>query len=861
MTPERWQQIQTLFEAALAQAPGERPAFLERACADTPSLRVAVEDLLAGDARADREGFLEATRPEALAAPPAGAEPDELSSGQRIGPYAIQERIARGGMGCVYRALRVGDYRQEVALKLIRRGAAGNDLLQRFHSERQLLAGLRHPHIARLLDGGTTAQGLPYLVMEYIDGLPLDRWCAGRQLPVRDRLQLFHAVCLAVQYAHEQGVIHRDLKPANVLVAADGSPRVTDFGLAKALNSAPSADGATVPADLTHSGVILGTPSYMAPEQASGQSRAVGPAADVYGLGALFYELLTGRPPFRADTPLKTVFQVLHHEPVPPRRICPGVARDLETICLKCLHKEPARRYASVAALADEVWRFLAGEPIQARPVGRVERLLRWSRRHPTEAGLTAALFLALAGGLAGMTYLWRLAETRGETAQREQAEASRQRDRAREHFGLAWKVLDDYYTRGSKSGALQRGDLQPLRAELLEAAAGHFRDLAAQQPTNAELEDALVLALIRVSQMNHAMGRGPAALATAEEARERAERLAREHPKSLGHQTHLAAALEQWAVVKSGPEAMPAYRRSLDLREQVHRQRPNGFHSPLAYSYFNVGLRLADKPAEALPYLQRARELREEYLSLTPTAAAAETVRSDLAETCLALGQMQRELGQLSDALASTRQGCDLRAALARAHPQDNRAQSELARAFTFLGEIQAEAGQPAEAAAAFRQVQSIQEKLLAARLRPSPQALAQQAVLADTWHSLAKQQSRAGQRAAALHSFRQACELRVPLLREGRDSTAQRKRLGEAYADLARELVRGPTEPTTDQRRHIEQALNALRQAVAHGFRDFGRFETDPDLEGLRQHPEFQTLVQPHAAKRGERGANASP
>jgi uncharacterized protein (TIGR03067 family) len=414
MTPERYERLCRLFDQAQPLAPAERAAFLEQACAGDPTLRAELDNLLAQDQKARGErlfqepcpvnakALLPAEEPLTLPpAPPAG-EPDDALVGRRVGPYLIEQRLGSGGMGSVYRALREDAYRQQVALKVIRPGLDTEEVLRRFRTERQVLADLPHPHIARLLDGGTTDDGRPYLVMEYIDGEPLDRYCEQHQLGTRERVELLRAVCGAVQHAHERGVVHRDLKPGNVLVTADGTPKVTDFGLAKRLA------GGAEDASPTQSGAILGTPSYMAPEQAGGKRAEVGAAADVYALGAILYELLTGRPPFQAETPLDTLLKVISDEPAPPSRLRANVPRDIETICLKCLSKEPARRYASAANLAEDLGRFLAGQPIQARPVGRVARLWRWCRRRPLVAALITALVVSLLAGSAVSFHLLR---------------------------------------------------------------------------------------------------------------------------------------------------------------------------------------------------------------------------------------------------------------------------------------------------------------------------------------------------------------------------------------------------------------------------------------------------------------------
>ncbi|MBI3461775.1 MAG: serine/threonine protein kinase, partial [Planctomycetes bacterium] len=424
MTPERYAHVCGLFDEAQRRDPAEREAFLARASAANPSLRAEVEDFLAHDDAARRKGFMSepTTERDSLTQ----SEPETALVGRRIGPYEVRQWIASGGMGSVYRAVRVDAYRQDVALKLLQRGLWTEELLRRFINERQVLASLNHPHIARLLDGGTMEDGLPYFVMEFVEGEPIDRFCDTHQLSTRERVQLFQAVCLAVHYAHERGIVHRDLKPANVLVTTDRIPKLTDFGLAKYVGA--RRPGASEDAGQTQVGQILGTPSYMAPEQAAGKSGEIGPLTDVYSLGAILYQLLTGRPPFKGTTYRETLEQVCSQEPVSPGRLQPRLPRDLETICLKCLQKEPAKRYATALDLADDLGRFLAGEPIRARPVTRIERLYRWCRRKPAVASLLGALALVVASGFAVVLSLWLLAEQRGVALQQEKDEVDRQR-------------------------------------------------------------------------------------------------------------------------------------------------------------------------------------------------------------------------------------------------------------------------------------------------------------------------------------------------------------------------------------------------------------------------------------------------
>jgi serine/threonine-protein kinase len=319
---------------------------------------------------------------------PDGRPPAPPDAGlPRVPGYAVEEVIGRGGMGVVYRARQLR-LNRPVALKMLLAGAyAGPHERERFRREAEAVASLRHANIVQVHDVGDL-EGRPYFTMELVEGGSLAQKLRGTPQPARQAAALLATLARAVQAAHQGGIVHRDLKPANILLTADGAPKIADFGLALHCDAGPA---------LTLSGARIGTPSYMAPEQAVGKAGTVGPAADVYSLGAILYELLTGRPPFRGETAAETERQVIAEEPAPPSRLNAKVPRDLETICLKCLHKAPQRRYATAAALAEDLERFQRDEPIAARRAGPLERAAKWARRHPAPTAILAASLLVVA--------------------------------------------------------------------------------------------------------------------------------------------------------------------------------------------------------------------------------------------------------------------------------------------------------------------------------------------------------------------------------------------------------------------------------------------------------------------------------
>jgi eukaryotic-like serine/threonine-protein kinase len=355
--------------------------------------------------------------------------------------YDVEALLGRGGMGVVYKA-RHRRLNRPVALKTLIAGAyAGPPERARFQREAEAVASLRHANIVAVYDVGDH-EGCPYFTMELLEGGSLAQALAGTPLPARRAAALLIAIAEAVQVAHQAGIVHRDVKPANILLTAEGTPKVADFGLARHFEGGPA---------LTLSGTRIGTPSYMAPEQVSGKAGTIGPSVDIYSLGALLYEMFTGRPPFRAETAAETERQVIHDEPVPPSRLNTKVPRDLETICLKCLSKEPRRRYDNVAALVDDLKRFGEGRPIRARPVGWVGRSWRWCRRNPTVAALvvTALALVGLASG-GGVWLVQQRVELRNEVATTVAQAASL---RQGFHFREARQLLEQARQRVERAG------------------------------------------------------------------------------------------------------------------------------------------------------------------------------------------------------------------------------------------------------------------------------------------------------------------------------------------------------------------------------------------------------------------------
>lgn len=495
----RERRVGILFAEAVKLTAANRDVFLATECGDDHLLRAEIEALLeaaAIDSTVDLESppilrgssfFVEGSSDvdpddRTATALPANTDFDTHSDATSLrtgvntivryfGDYELLEEIARGGMGVVYKA-RQRTLNRVVALKMILSGGlAGEEEIRRFQAEAEAAANLHHIGIVPIYEVGQH-DGHPYFSMGYVDGTTLAGKIKEQPLADREAAALLVKVAAAVAFAHEKKVIHRDLKPGNILLDAAGEPSITDFGLAKRTD---------VDSDLTSTGQILGTPSYMAPEQATGEIDRIGPLSDIYSLGAILYCVLTGRPPFQAATTLETLLQVIRDEPLAPRQLNPGIQPDLETICLKCLQKEPQKRYASATAMADDLQRFLDHQPILARPAGRVERLGKWVRRNRSVAALLATVFLVLVTGVAVSCYFAVQATMSAASARVEQGKAIA----AAEAEGIARR---NAVSEKERAEALARSEAT-ARAAAIEAArnAERERDVAIFQRQRAE--------------------------------------------------------------------------------------------------------------------------------------------------------------------------------------------------------------------------------------------------------------------------------------------------------------------------------------------------------------------------------------
>ena len=663
MTGERWSRVEAVFAEAAALPRALWEASLSRACGADLELRREVESLLLADAEA--ADFL---------AHPARSAPVEVASlvGRTVGRYHVEAKLGEGGMSTVYLATRADDaYQQKVALKVLGYGADRADLIARSRAERQILASLDHPGIARLLDGGATDDGRPYLVMEYIEGVPLDRYADQHRLGLEKRIDLFRQVCASVEYAHQNLVVHRDIKPSNILVGSDGVPRLLDFGIAKLLQ------GATLPdaAEATRTGQRLMTPQYASPEQIEG--KAITTASDVYSLGVLLYQLLTGRLPYRlqpsgGDSVERAVVEQVPERPstavdgptlqtlseargLRPRQLRRRLRGDLDTILLTALRKEPQRRYPSVGALGEDLRRYLAGQPVLARPDTVGYRVRRFVGRHPVGVTAAAACLAVVLGLAATMTV--------------QAVRLARQRDEIRAERDKALEVrafLEEVFS-GSDPSATH-GESVTAREILDKGASRVLGKLAGQPDTQA----ALALAIGKVYLSLGLADRAEPLLAQSLAGR---LRLHGERHLDVADSLTALSVLDQ----NNGDFAAAEGRQRRALAIQRALLPPGDVRIGDTLTDLSVTLLSLAKYADAEAVVREALEIHRS------SAEAREGVAYDLNN----LGSVLRRSGKLAEAEAAYREALTAaRAVFGAAHPQLTRTINNLAVVRIDLGD-----------------------------------------------------------------------------------------------------------------------------------------------------------------------------
>ena len=692
--PDRWALIKNLFAEA-ADLPGfARAAWLAEACGNDEALRAEVEKLLAADAQA--EAFLEN-------APINNFAREQFAEGESVGAYRIVRELGRGGMGTVYLAERAAaGFEQRVALKVIKRGMDSDEVLRRFIAERQILAQLNHPNIARLLDGGQTTDGRPFYVMEYIEGVALDDYAKTHSLPVTERLRLFQQVCAAVQYAHQQLVIHRDLKPSNILVTADGTAKLLDFGIAKVLSTD---DTATV------TQAVMLTPAYASPEQLRGARLTT--ASDVYALGVILYELLTGVSPYQTNLaePEATralTKEICETEPLRPSvravRIGQGqlIDTELDHIVMMALRKEATRRYASVEQFSEDLRRYLQGLPVNARPDTFGYRASKFVKRHRALTAATLAVALSLTGGLA---LAWRQARI----AEHERALAERRFAEVRQ---LANKFVFDYHDELAK---LQGSTA--LRQQMVNDAKGYLTRLAQDAGGDDSLQLELAQAWIKIGDVQGKpyianLGQTDEALKSYEQARQLAQAITVRNPANSKAQLVFGLALQNLGHIQT---RAGQFKTALPLLEQAVALLQNAPHADfaaqtaLAQTYLGLGDCLA-RNGNAVAGQNRAIEIYQQGLRLNEALLAAQP--DDRTRRRRALAILEQRLGvtlgnnlktaeTAARARAHHERATALFAAVAADDPANAAAQRDLMDQYQMQAEVLAKVGENEKALA----------------------------------------------------------------------------------------------------------------------------------------------------------------
>jgi eukaryotic-like serine/threonine-protein kinase len=717
-------------------------------------------------------------------------EPTEAALLPQIPGFAIVQELGRGGMGVVYKAKQT-HLNRIVALKMILHGAfASADSRRRFLQEAAVIAKLQHPHIVQVHEFGS-CDGNPYFALEYLDGGTLAACVRKNPQHPRHSAQLVAQLADAIQYAHAQGIVHRDLKPANILLAvsdqpsaisqtkvvssrliADGClltaiPKITDFGLAKQLDTV---DGPTA------TGAIMGTPSYMAPEQAAGEVKRIGPATDIHALGAILYEMLTGRPPFQGATMYDTMEQVRLQEPVAPRALQPKVPRDLETICLKCLRKEPAERYATAGALAADLRNYLADRPIAARPAKPMERLWRWCKRNPLAACfiLTLCAAVAVMGGLARWAWDAEDAALRAAaTAQTERDSAVRERKQAEANLLQAKHAVDKTIILCQDHELFQGDDHRARRILLLTAAIPVYEHLLAQRGDDPLfLRDQADL-LVKLALIYTEVGPRQKAIDAQRRVVTICQKLLEREPQAFDRQMYLATTWNNLAALYnqqgSLDEALACLREAEQMLEPLRAARPRSKVVPeqLVHVWYQKAQTLGDlgRKEESLRWYAKALALQRE---LTAAAATAKN-RSLLASMLRNVTVTHLDLGQHEAALQTCLEARRELERLSQGEPEQREHRFQLAHVWQNLAIIHSHLKQRAEARAAYDESRQRLEKLVA----EAPNTSRYRMLLGGTYFNLGFHVMQDNNHAEAFYLYgRSVAVLRSVLAQEPKDA-----------------------------------------------------------------------------------------
>ncbi len=813
-----------IVDKALEISQEERPAYLDSVCQDS-SLRQYVESLLGSYQQAD--DFLGEP---ALITHGSVLEPGPVDSwlGRRLGPYQVTEEIGQGGMGAVYRAVRADDqYQKQVAIKLIRAGFDTRLALARFRSERQILATLEHPNIARLLDGGAADDGSPYCVMELVEGIPIHEYCDAHKLSITERLRLFRTVCSAIQYAHQSLVVHRDLKPANILVTADGVPKVLDFGIAKILDA--KSFGAEVEPTIEFSRML--TPEYASPEQVRGDP--IGTGSDVYSLGVVLYILLTGHRPYKVDglSPEAMRRAVCETEPgrpsaavrhpveanrldrsgevsVPLESVCSSratkpdklrraLAGDLDNIVLKSLQKEPQRRYSSVEQLSEDVRRYLQGLPVGARQDTVLYRSGKFVKRNRVPVGAAALLVLSLCGGLAAT--LWE-----AHIARVERAKAERRFNDVREVANsLMFEIHDSIKDLPGST---------PARKLLVERSLRYLDNLSREASGDASLQRELAAAYEKVGDVLGSpylanLGDTSGALASYRKAALILVTLSRSDAENIPLKWELYSNYLATAACLSAtgnfPEALASVRKALKISESLLLNSTDPStqdRAADAYHYLGWLLRSTGDFSGSLQSFRHAAAIRTS--AQTAKGPQGISIRTHLARDYSAIAMLLASQGQLGAAIDALHQATKLLEALSAEEPGNAQIRGFLADSYQLLGSDFKESGDLPDGLEHLQRARAIYQAL--SQADPQDAWLPYRLGYADI--SISELLVRNGNVERGLEKARESLSIFQRLVEAHPDNNDNREGLSDSYAVFGAEYQHRAVQSNSSKRKRLE-------------------------------------------------------